>query len=374
MKLGAAYGTTKGWGSSEAEHAYGRAQQLSADPGETPELFQAIRGLVTFYASRAELDIALDLGTRLLQIAESSGQAAQQLIANHQVGLVHCFRGSQELALAHSRTALALARPEQHRELASVYGAEPAVLVRCWSSWPLWITGHPDEALERCQEALRLAEDSGHLHSLVHALASTALVHLWRREWDAGREMTEQSIPVCIEHDFASIQWGCTVTRSLCRIHRGAEPNEIEEALADFGLAVRSLAQLSGNQTLRPLMLGMLAEALLRVGRDEQARTLLDAALGASREGHVGLWDAELHRLHAALLSGTAETEAALRRALDVASRQGARMLELRAAADLFALDRSDASRATLVDVVERFDDGGTAPELLEARALLASA
>ena len=70
-----------------------------------------------------------------------------------------------------------------------------------------------------------------------------------------------------------------------------------------------------------------------------------------------------------------AEAEACFRRALEVARGQGARMWELRAAADLARLLAAKGERAQARDLLAPiygwFTEGFEAPDLRDARALL---
>jgi predicted ATPase len=91
-------------------------------------------------------------------------------------------------------------------------------------------------------------------------------------------------------------------------------------------------------------------------------------------------WEAEVHRLRGVLLlrqPGTpqAEAETWLQRALDVARRQQAKSLELRAAMSLSRLWQQQSKRAEayalLAPVYGWFTEGFDTADLQEAKALL---
>jgi predicted ATPase len=91
-------------------------------------------------------------------------------------------------------------------------------------------------------------------------------------------------------------------------------------------------------------------------------------------------WEAEVHRLRGVLLlrqPGTppAEAEAWLQRALDVARRQEAKSLELRAATSLAHLWQQQGKRQEAQDLVAPvygwFTEGFDTADLQEAQALL---
>ena len=114
------------------------------------------------------------------------------------------------------------------------------------------------------------------------------------------------------------------------------------------------------------------------------ARTGLAAADGAlGLDGDVRTWASEARRRRAEFLAAlgapAGEVEAELRRALEVARGQGARLLELRAAASLLRHrldtgdDRSPArDRERLQAVLGTLPEGGDTPDLRAAAALLA--
>jgi predicted ATPase len=92
------------------------------------------------------------------------------------------------------------------------------------------------------------------------------------------------------------------------------------------------------------------------------------------------VWEAEVYRLRGVLLlrqQGTpqAEAEIWLQRALDVASRQEAKSLELRAAMSLSRLwqqqDKQAEARALLAPIYGWFTEGFDTADLQEARTLL---
>jgi predicted ATPase len=95
--------------------------------------------------------------------------------------------------------------------------------------------------------------------------------------------------------------------------------------------------------------LGLLAETDLLAGRPDEALGALDDALARVARSGERFYEAELHRLVGTALLGhspprRAEAEAALREAVAVAGRQGATLLERRAAADLRRLTVAHSS------------------------------
>jgi len=125
----------------------------------------------------------------------------------------------------------------------------------------------------------------------------------------------------------------------------------------------------------------MLAEAYGQAGQPEVGLRVLAEALTlvATTEGQC--WEAELHRLQGELLlhlpsPDVPQAEAAFLRALDVARRQQAKALELRAALSLARLWQAQGQRAAarqlLAEIYGWFTEGFDTPDVQEAKAVLA--
>jgi len=89
-------------------------------------------------------------------------------------------------------------------------------------------------------------------------------------------------------------------------------------------------------------------------------------------------WEAELHRLQGEVLLAAARdgdrgdrAEACFRRALEVAGRQGATSLELRAALSLSRLASSPDAHQLLAEVLGRFTEGHDTADLRAAQTQL---
>src|SRR5262249_31236390 len=155
---------------------------------------------------------------------------------------------------------------------------------------------------------------------------------------------SEACSAIAAEHGFSFWLAGASVMRGWALAEAG-EPTEggkrLRQGLRDWAA--------TGSVSYQPYYLGLLAAVLGGQGQGEEAGRVLDEALALARQTGEGLYEAELHRLRGELLlhgPGGAE-EAALqqaeehfRQALDVAARQGARSLELRACMSRVRLGR----------------------------------
>ena len=134
-----------------------------------------------------------------------------------------------------------------------------------------------------------------------------------------------------------------------------------------------------GSELDRPYCLALLAEALAKAGQVEGGLTALAEALEAAQSTGERYYEAELHRLQGELLldqgAGRAEAKACFARALEMARRQGARSLELRAALSLARLyynrGSDEEARDLLAPVYAWFTEGLDTRDLLDSKDLL---
>ena len=83
LGLGPALIATKGPAAPEVEQTYARARTLCAQVGETPQLFQALRGLWSCYFNRGALPGARELGEELFGLARGAASPTH-LLESHQ--------------------------------------------------------------------------------------------------------------------------------------------------------------------------------------------------------------------------------------------------------------------------------------------------
>ena len=147
--LGPALMATKGYAAPQVLHAYARARELCQQVGETPQLFQVLRGLWYFYLLRLELQTARELGEQLLTMAQRIGDPALLLEAHYALGNTLNYLGEFAAAQAHFAQGMALYDPQRHRTHAFRYGQDPGVACRAYAAVTLWLLGYPDQALQQ---------------------------------------------------------------------------------------------------------------------------------------------------------------------------------------------------------------------------------
>ena len=239
----------------------------------------------------------------------------------------------------------------------------------------LWVLGYADQAQHWGQDELARAQQGEPTPSLASTHLFAALLAQHRRDVVATRAAAEATIALATTHGFA---------------HRVAQGHIMQGwALAMRGDAATGVAQMAqgweavqrtGLQLYRPYVLALLAEAYGQAGQPEAGLPCLAEAVTLVEATEERWWEAEVSRLQGVLLlqrspADVDQAEACFQQALDVARRQQARALELRAALSLSWLWQQQGQRAEahalLAPIYGWFTEGFDTADLQEAQALL---
>ena len=249
------------------------------------------------------------------------------------------------------------------------------MLCLIYAAHVLWLLGHSDQSLTKSRQALALAQDLSHSFSLAYALDFAAFLHRLRREEQAAQEQADAAMTL-------STAQGFPLWLAMAMILRGgtlAARGQAAEGMAQIrqGLATY---QATGAEVGRPYFLTLLAEGSATDGPAEERMSILEEALAAVRKTGERWYEAELHRLKGELVMvrpahDVVEAETCFQQALDIARRQQAKALELRAAMSLGRLWQQQGkpreAHDLLASVYEWFTEGPDMADLQEAKALL---
>ncbi len=366
--------------------------------GETSQLFPTLWGLWQFNLVRVELRTARELGEQLLSLAQNVQDSALLLEAHLTVGSTLFFLGEIVPARAHLEQSIALYDPQQHCSHTFLYGQDPRVTCLSVAACALWWLGYPDQALQKSREALTLAQGLSHPHSLAFALGfAAAWLHQYRREVLLTYEWAEATIRLSTEQGFAMwVNWGTTL-RGWALVEQG----QGQEGIAEIRQGLDTFRSM-GQEMWLPYFLALLAEAYGKVGQTEEGLAVLAEALATVDKTGGHFSEAELYRLKGQLMLQSqssprqvktgqdksedtgpqpptpdpqAEVEACFLKAIDIARRQQAKSLELRAATSLARLWQQQGKKTEahhlLSEIYGWFTEGFDTADLQDAKALL---
>lgn len=322
--LGPALIATRGYAAPEVEANYDRARELCTQVGDAPQLFWVLRGLWAFHLVRCSFETALEFARRMTEIALGRKDRALQFEAHLCAGMPQLFLGEFASALAEFEAGLALDSPARDRTPTFITGLDVAVTTLAISGVVLWHLGRPDEAVERCAQAIRVARDViAHPFSLADALSSAGWVHQLRNEPDEVERLASDLLALSTEKGFSSaalgnLQLGWALVKS-------DDPDRASEGLRRMleGLAAY---RTSGARLSEIYFLSLLIDAYAHLGRREEAlRAFGEARALAEILGPRFFWRAQLLCLEAELAQGEPGRARRLySEALAVAHSQGA--------------------------------------------------
>jgi TOMM system kinase/cyclase fusion protein len=376
--LGASLMAVKGFSAPEVERAFARAHELCQQVGDTPQLCLVLWGLLQFYIVRADLQMALELGERLINLAQSIHDLDILLAAHNGLGTALSLRGELRTARAHLEQSISLYDSQEHHAPAFLYATNLKADSLAHLAHVLWLLGYPEQALQRGQEALTVAQaqEPVHAFTLAHVANLIAVIHHLRREEHLAQERAEAARRLASEHRFAAELGRGTILWGWALVLQGQAEGlvQMRQGLAAY--------QATGAEVLRPYYLALLAEAYGRGGQHAEGLRLLTEASAVADNRGEHWWTAELYRLRGELLlahegasHNVVEAEQCFQQALTIAQHQHAKFLELRATMNLSRLwqqqGKRDAARELLAPIYGWFTEGFDTADLQEAKALL---
>jgi adenylate cyclase len=371
--LGELLMAVKGWGTPEVGEVYTRAHTLYHQMGESPQRFHVLQGLYRFHVIQAQLRTAGELSQQLFRLASHQPDPVRVLEGHMAVGYIAFYRGDLVTARTYLEHSLHLCNTQLPPLVSGGHDARVTTLVLL--ALALWALGAVEQAQQRSQEALAWAQQVEHIPSLGYAEIFAAI-------------LSQHSRDAAVTQARADVVMALAATQGFG--HRIAQGRILAGwALAMQGQAAAGVAHIhqglealqhTGQKLYRPYFLALLAEASGQAGQPEAGLTALAEAVTLVEATEERWWEAELYRLQGTLLlqcsiPDVQQAACCLHRALDVARRQQAKALELRAALSLARLWQGQGQRAAarqlLAESYSWFTEGFDMVDLQAAKALL---
>jgi class 3 adenylate cyclase/predicted ATPase len=374
LALGQVFIATRGHAAPEVGQAFGRARELCTGGSENPRLTMVLMGLGSFHQMRGELGPAIGFAEDLLRHTETQPEPAARALGHRGIAVPLLYLGEFRRALDHLECGLALYDPKQSRNFQLVN--DPRVTSWSLMSGGLARLGFVDQAKARSRAALAEARALHQPFDLAGALHHACFLYKTCREHRTVAEHADALVKLSLEQTFPNYHATGTIFRGWAAATAGDSAAGIAEMQRGID-AYRA----TGAAINLPSWLGMLAEGFMHAGDSDRAARLAEEALTiVAATGERG-YESDLERLAGDIaLDGTPgdtqKAERHLNRALDVARAQDARLFELRAAASLVRLWRTQgktaASRDLLAGLIDWFKEGSETQDQIDARNLLA--
>jgi tetratricopeptide (TPR) repeat protein len=337
LTLGVPLIAIEGYASPNVGEVYMKARQFYDQLGDSPDVAEVLWGLWTFHTLSGELETARDIAEEFLRLSERLPYAGLAMRGHWALEITFTHIGNFELAVDHFEKALALYDPVRHRDDSFLYALNPGVAMPCFAAWALWFLGRTDEAVKRMDEAVALAVELSEPHGLAHAQLFASVLYQFRGDHRMTQRYAEAVSELSQAHGLVLYGAMANVMKGWVLSEQGREEEGIER-MRD-GLAA---LEVTATALVRPHFLGLLAEALAKLGQLDEAWAQLDEATTIVSNNGERYYEAELYRLKGELLlkkNKRAEAEQCFKRSLEIAESQKAKSLQIRTEMTLASAD-----------------------------------
>jgi class 3 adenylate cyclase/tetratricopeptide (TPR) repeat protein len=245
---------------------------------DQPRLGRVFAYMCRYCREMGDYDGAVESGQHALAIAETLGDGALQVTAQHFLGVAYHVLGDHRRAMGLLRSNVELLAGDLLRERFSMIGL-PTVLSRHWLGRCLAELGAFPEGIAHREEAVRIAEAVDHQMSLILAYHGVGFLSLRKGDLSRAIPMLERCLELCRVLNFRLLfsETAAALGCAYAFAGRVAEALPLLEQAEQRGAAMGT----TGGQSLR---VGYVSEAYLLAGRMEEAVQLAGRALDLSRD------------------------------------------------------------------------------------------
>jgi tetratricopeptide (TPR) repeat protein len=307
---------TRGFSAPQTYEQMARAHELSLEPGRVPQRVPVLWGMVVYHIASGQSERAYGYATQMLEIAGGADDPMLQAMAESAMVGAALFRAELPLAMAAQERAEALAVPEIRAAMRAVVGSDPFILSRCQAARAHWMSGDVARAREIFDRSMADARQSRDPRERAHVALHLVEFETAVGDPAEGARIARDALAVCDEYGVASEQlW--TLAYLGGAQQRTGEPHLAVETLR------HSMSLLSGIRCLASYAeyQGFLAEALLELGRVEEARAAVNEGFATVEATGEIVWRAELMRIRAAVRTAEGAPAPKVDRLLDEARR-----------------------------------------------------
>ncbi|SDH11302.1 Predicted ATPase [Pseudomonas benzenivorans] len=365
IALGSPLVALEGYGSKAAHHLYQRALVICRKL-QRPVAAPILRGLGLARLQGCRFDDCDEFARALLEHERHDPVARTE--GHYLLGVSAFWRGDLTSARHHLEGAIDAYDPSRRNEHLTLYAQDPkAVCLVRLALVELW-AGDPDRAGRMARSALGIAEELDHLMTLAYVITYAAILAAEAEDFARLAELLAHAERLWKRLSERYLMVVLEALRGWLEVRAGSAGG-IEKILQSVA---RSRAD--GETLHLSYTLLLLARARGLLGEFRQGRAAAREGLAWSQRCNQRYLEAELWRLDGELAYRSGATEAAaasLRRAVEVASAQGADWLKLCALHALARRFPDQALREQLGDLIETIASGHDLPAFRAATGFL---
>jgi predicted ATPase/DNA-binding winged helix-turn-helix (wHTH) protein len=348
-----------------------RGLEIAQRLGATVHRLRLLTGLHTFLVRTHDFRGSLAVADELATVAQEADDESCMAMSDWLRGSSNHFLGNQGAARQHYESGFARGgvRTEQH------FGLDYRIRALVGFCRVLWLTGFPERASRMATQAIEEATATGKPINVCFARIYTSHVFLWCGDLDAAQGNLDRLMSNPYWQVMPGFHSEGFAMKGELLLLRG----EFESGAEVLRQALRDM-KASRQTSLRPISECRLAEAMIALGKPDDARTLLADAFVHAPSTAESVDAPELLRVKAAILlampaADVAEAESCLAQSLAHARRQSARGWELRTTITMARLrisqKRGAEASQLLAAIYSHFTEGFGTRDLGEAGRLL---
>lgn len=321
LPLGISLSATHGYAAPKVGRVYARARMLcESNVGAKDHYFKVLWGSWVFHVVKADLQVAREMASRLLQIAGEIGDGVMMAAAHFAAACTLFHLGEMAQCREHLQEAMSGNDSSDKPVYLTVFGPELGVFCLSYMAHVQWMFGDHEQSADCNHRALARAERLAHPFSIALALDYASMLYQLRGEPSEAAGRAAESAILCRQYGFSYYLAWASIIRGWALAETGTAGEGIEEihdglkSLREQGAALRG-----------PYYRTLLAQAFERSGDVDKALECLSEAL-VMREKSGECWsDPLIYQLRGALLRKKGDTRGAnlsQERAISLASRQ----------------------------------------------------
>jgi tetratricopeptide (TPR) repeat protein len=374
LTLGIALLPIKGFGNDEVRDNFDAAYQSrhAIEPGR--ELVAALAGLFEYHIARLEIPTARQLAEQLIDLGLQGGFPAFAVRGREALGVSMFFAGNFEEAIETLEQALHQYEAGEYRTRFRYYDIDLSVVCLTIIGRALTLLGYLEQGKAKVTKAVEVALSLPDPYSQCWAYQMCAGTLAQTQADPAGLEQAVEAL-ISIANENGLAYW-----KAHGIGHKGwllCLKGNLDEGIALLRRGREGVA-MSGTRPSILYLTGLLAEALARHGRTDEALEILESEMADA--DRLGMTFAELARIRAyllAALSRPTDSEIWFESAISTARSQNARLYQLKTLTTWLRCSSNDSQRqrirSEIAVLLESMTEGRDWPVLIEARQALGS-
>jgi|GEM_PF-1317868 serine/threonine protein kinase/tetratricopeptide (TPR) repeat protein len=353
---------------------YARAAKLSQETQQVDTVFRVVWGLWANAGVGGNLSEARTMVRRLFDVAEQTGYSFHRLEANHAGWSTAIWQGATRAAEDYYQQGISIYDKGQHQQHCfSLTGHDTRVCGQSLGAMNVWLLGYPNLALQRSIEAYEHSIEVNQSFTRGHGLLGRSIMGYLNRDMTQLAQWTEEFLNHSSKNE---LKFFVVLSGMLQGWYLAQKGNW--QAGAEHVIHTTELMHQAKLYGPRPLLISTLIDIYSRAGQIDEGVQIFYKELEEYPITGERIMESEIRRLYGELLlakNDYQDAEKEFQLALNIARKQEAKSLELRAGMSLARLwqsqDKPQEAWRTLSDIYNWFTEGFDTADLQEAKSLL---